>query len=467
MTRTSVQTPRIYRISRLRRAQSFKCFQISRCMRAVACFALLSAVAALAAPQPNQPLTLEECYRIAEQNHPDLATAQDLLQASQARLRERHSAYLPRLDFGISHNQQTYNYAPQPGTSPHQFAQFYQGESATTSPYYFAGLNLSQTIYDFGRTRGSVQRGQAELSASEQNRNRVRQQILLNVRSSYFGVLAAQELVGVRQNAVQDQTRHLEQIQAFFQVGRSPKIDVTRQEVELANSQLELTQAQSDLKVARAALAISMGLPVQGAPPIVNALGEETPRGLLSDLLAQAEKNRPDVRVLQQQVSAAQADVVAARGNTRPNIAFSTFYDYRNLRFPLIYNFGIGESLLQNLFSGGLYHSILQEAQFRLAASQSNLRSYLQQVDQEVYTDYQDASVAQDKIALAQKAADEAQQNLAFAEGRYSAGVGNIIELTDAELLATTTQSQLVEARYAYQVAVGRLQVATGQDPQH
>jgi outer membrane protein len=436
-------------------------------MKAVASFLLLSLLAASAAAQANQPLTLADCYRIAEQNHPDLATAQDLVQASQARLRQRHSAYLPRLDFGISHNQTTYNYAPQPGTSPRQFAQFYQGESATTSPYYYAGLNFSQTIYDFGRTRGSVQRGQAELAASEQNRERTRQQVLLNVRTSYFGVLAAQELVTVRQNAVQDQTRHLEQIQAFFQVGRSPKIDLTRQEVQLANSQLDLTQAQSDLQVARAALAVSMGLPVQGAPAIVHALGEEAALAPLPGLLSQAEKSRPDVRSVQQQVSAAQADVLAARANTRPNIAFSSFYDYRNLRFPLIYNFGIGETLLQNLFSGGLYHSILEEAQFRLAASQSSLRSYLQQVDQEVYTDYQDASVAQDKIALAEKAADEAQQNLAFAEGRYAAGVGNIIELTDAELLATTTQSQLVEARYAYQVAVGRLQVATGQDPQH
>lgn len=436
-------------------------------MKGVVLLALFCAVAALGQTPASQPLTLADCYRIAEQNHPDLTTARDLEQAAEARLGERHSAYLPRLDFGISHNQQTYNYAPTPGTEPRLFTQFYRGESASTSPYYYAGLNFSQTIYDFGRTRASVKRGRAEVAATQQNSDRVRQQILLNVRTSYFGVLAAQELVGVRQNAVQDQSRHLEQIQAFFQVGRSPKIDVTRQQVELANSQLELTQAQSDLKVARAALAVSMGLPVQGAPEIVNALGQEVPLPSLPGMLAQAENNRPDVQAMQQQVVAAQADVVAARANTRPNIAFSSFYDYRNFKLPLIYNFGLGETLLQNLFSGGLYHSILQEAKFRLAASQSSLRSYLQQVDQEVYTDYQDASVARDKIALAQKAADEAQENLAFAEGRYSAGVGNIIELTDAELLATTTQSQLVQARYSYQVAVGRLQVATGQDPQH
>lgn len=62
--------------------------------------------------------------------------------------------------------------------------------------------------------------------------------------------------------------------------------------------------------------------------------------------------------------------------------------------------------------------------QFRIVASQSSLRSYLQQVDQEVYTDYQNVSVAQDKIALAQKGADEAKENLAFCGGLLFGGGG-------------------------------------------
>jgi outer membrane protein len=108
-----------------------------------------------------------------------------------------------------------------------------------------------------------MERGRAELAQAQQNRDRVRQETLLNVRDGYFSVLAAQELVDVRQKTVQDQSKHLDQINAFFQVGRVPKIDVTRQEVQLADSQLDLVQAQSDLKISQAALATAMGLPVK------------------------------------------------------------------------------------------------------------------------------------------------------------------------------------------------------------
>src|SRR4029077_3073098 len=148
----------------------------------------------------------------------------------------------------------------------------YQGESWSTSPYYYTGLNFSQNIYDFGLTRGSVERGKAELAQSQQNRDRVRQETLLNVRNAYFSVLAAQELVQVRQKTEQNQSKHLDQINSFFQVGRVPKIDVTRQEVQLANAQLDLVQAQSDLTVAQAALATSMGLPVKSTFTLVDVL---------------------------------------------------------------------------------------------------------------------------------------------------------------------------------------------------
>ncbi len=99
------------------------------------------------------------------------------------------------------------------------------------------------------------------------------------------------------------------------------------------------------------------------------------------------------------------------------------------------------------------------------SVDESNLKSASIQVDQEVYTDYANTTVSQQQIDLASQADQEAQENLAFAEGRYSAGVGNIIELTDAELLAASSSAQVVTARYGYQLSLGRLEVATGRDP--
>ncbi|HET6177744.1 MAG TPA: TolC family protein [Candidatus Sulfotelmatobacter sp.] len=413
----------------------------------------------------NNPLSLSDCYRLAERNQPDLATAEAQIHVAEAHLKERRSSYFPHLSFGASHNQQTYNYAPTPGTSPATASLLFNGERWSSSPYFFTGLNFSQNIYDFGLTRGSVVRGNAELAQSQQNRDRIRQQTLLNVRNGYFAVLAAQELVQVRQKTVQNQTKHLDQINAFFNVGRVPKIDLTRQQVQLANAQLLLVQAQSDLTVAQAALATAMGLPVKNTFTLVDVLGTAQTLDPVDSYLTDAQTSRPDLRALREVITAAEGDIVAARSNFRPHLNFTSFADFENLKFPLIWNLGFGESLLQPLLSGGFNRAFLNETEQAKSAAESNLRSATLQVDNEVYTDYANTTVSQQQIDLATKADQEAQDNLAFAEGRYSAGVGNIIELTDAELLAATAGAQVVTARYSYQLAYGRLEVAAGKDP--
>jgi outer membrane protein len=235
--------------------------------------------------------------------------------------------------------------------------------------------------------------------------------------------------------------------------------------VQLANAQLDLVQAQSDLTVAHASLATSMGLPVKNTFALIDVLGSAKALDPVDSYLTGAQQSRPDLRALREVIAAAEGDIVVARSNFRPRLNFTSFADFENLRFPLIWNLGFGESLIQPLLSGGFNRAFLSETEQAKNAAESNLKSASQQIDREVYTDYASTTVSQQQIDLATKADEEARQNLAFAEGRYSAGVGNIIELTDAELLAATAGAQVVTARYTYQLSYGRLEVASGKDP--
>ncbi|HKS95204.1 MAG TPA: TolC family protein [Terriglobia bacterium] len=414
----------------------------------------------------GQPLSLAACLTIAHEHQPDLAASEAQVRAAEARLKESHALFRPRIDFGQSYTRQSYNFAAAPGNTPTQVSLFSQPESFANTPYYYAGLTYSQTIYDFGRTRGTVRRSEAELEGSRQDLQRLRDVVDLNVRTSYYSVLAAEELVRIRQDAVDNESKHFEQVTAFYEVGRRPKIDVTNQKVALANAQVDLRQAQETLDVARAALATSMGLPIEQAPEPVNTLKEQKEHEDLSHLLADAERIRPDIQSLKEQIAASEADLVVARSAFRPSFALASFFDYRNLKFPLIYNWSLGELMAQNLFAGGADRARLAEVRAQLDAAQANLASLVQRVRQEVYTDYSDLQVAQDKINLAITAERAAQENLELAEGRYQTGYGNIIELTDAQTLWTNSQAQEITTRYDYQIAAGRLTAAVGRPVQ-
>jgi outer membrane protein len=418
----------------------------------------------LAADAPRR-LSLAECLQIAEEKHPDLAAARALIDAARAQLRIARAGFRPHLDTGTSYTRQTYNFAASPGTTPRQVNLFYNGETTSNAPYYYAGLNLSQTVYDFGLTRGTVNRSEVELEAAQQNLRRVHDVVYLNVREAYYSVLAAEEVLQARQDAVNNQNKHLAQVVAFHDVGRSPKIDVTRQEVALASAQVDARQAVENLDVAKAALATAMGIPIDQAPEPLQTLGEVPAPASLEQLMADAEHKRPDAEALRDQIYAAQADIIVARSYFRPNIVLASFFNYRNLKFPLVYNWSLAGLLAQNLLDGGTKQGRLAAAQAEEVAAHANLTSLLQKIRQEVFTDHADMQVAKDKIQLNQKAVAEAKENLALAEGRYAAGYGNIIELTDAQTVLTDSEVQEIVSRYDYQSAAARLDVAVGRTP--
>jgi outer membrane protein TolC len=56
----------------------------------------------------------------------------------------------------------------------------------------------------------------------------------------------------------------------------------------------------------------------------------------------------------------------------------------------------------------------------------------------------------------------KARESLALAEGRYQAGIGPSIEVTDAQLAAVQAEIDHIQAQYDHQLSVARLFKAMG-----
>jgi outer membrane protein len=426
---------------------------------------LFKGATACLAAGPAATLSLEQCVQIALTKSPDVAAAESLIQAARANVKVSHAGYLPQLSAGQSYSRETYNYAGTAGTPPSLWEQFYKGQSNATANYYFGGLNFSQLIADFGRTKGAVETSLAQFQAAQHNLNFVRDQVYYNVRAAYFTVIAARQAVQIQKAAVEDAQKHLNQAEAFHRYGTVPEIDVTQEDVTLANAQLALTQARSNLKVERAQLATTMGLAVDQAPEPEESAVQLAPSESFNQLLDEAERARPDLLSQLDQVNAALGNVLVAKGNLRPDISLSFFLDWRNLTWPLVYNSGLEQMLAQTIFAGGANRAHLRAAQAQERAAQYNVSSFKLQVQQQVFAAVAAVQVAQEQIANATVADRYARQNLSLAEQSYKEGVGDIIQLDDAEYQATNAAMQLVAARYNYQVASANLDFAVGRGP--
>jgi outer membrane protein TolC len=95
-------------------------------------------------------------------------------------------------------------------------------------------------------------------------------------------------------------------------------------------------------------------------------------------------------------------------------------------------------------------------------AAQANVRAVELDIARQVEQAAIAVQEAEERIQAAQVAVVSAVENFRLAQGRFDAGVGTILELTDAQLALTQAQSSEAQALADYRIELARLQRALG-----
>jgi len=104
----------------------------------------------------------------------------------------------------------------------------------------------------------------------------------------------------------------------------------------------------------------------------------------------------------------------------------------------------------------------VEEAKATLNVVKANEESLRQMIFLEVQEAYLTLRAAEEAIPTAKLGVEQAQENLDIANGRYTAGVGNPIEVTDAEVGIANARTYYIQALYADKVAQASLEKAMG-----
>ncbi len=114
------------------------------------------------------------------------------------------------------------------------------------------------------------------------------------------------------------------------------------------------------------------------------------------------------------------------------------------------------------LFESGRTRAQVREAEATLRGTQAQQDSLRQQVRLEVAQALLSVRAARESLSATEEALTNAQARLRLAEGRYREGVGNIIELGDAQFDVTSAAAQRVQAQYSLATARTELGRALG-----
>jgi outer membrane protein len=188
--------------------------------------------------------------------------------------------------------------------------------------------------------------------------------------------------------------------------------------------------------------------------------GEEAP---LETLVDEALRARPDVAAKIAALRAQDLTNKATEGRYGPSLSAATGFTYQGRQLDnMVWNWSGALTLSWAIFEGGAVRASVREGQALSSAARAEIDIARQQARVEVDQARLTIIAGKAAIAAAERSLANAKARLDLAEVRYRTGVGNGIELSDAQLAATNAGFQRLQALLKLDTARAQLQKALG-----
>jgi len=415
------------------------------------------------APEPRPVLALREALAQSLKSQPTLRQAKAQTEAAEGRVDQARSGYLPQVTGNASYQRTTGNFVPRPGATAATIN--VPVASNKLYDYFNFSVTASQLIYDFGQTNSRWNAAESNVESQKANEGSIRNQTLANVYSAYFQAAANRALLRVAEDNLANQDRHFKQIDATVAVGIRPEIDRTQAKSDMATARVAWINARNSYETAKTQLNQTIGSNADSDYDVAEEeLGavegeEQTP----DQLTLTAVSRRPEIVALERQREAQITTLRAYRGGYGPSLSASATASDGGIKLnDMRYNWNVGVALVWPILQGGLTNGQIREASANIQATEAQLQTLKLQIRTQLVQAKLAIGASRESIASAEEAVANAKERLRLAEGRYTSGVGNVIELADAQVAFTNTRAQLVLARFNLAAARAQLITALG-----
>jgi len=329
-----------------------------------------------------------------------------------------------------------------------------------------ADLNFEIDLW--GKLRRSTEAARAELLATVDARNVVTITLIADVASVYLLLLDLDARVDIAHRTELTRKDSLGIIEARFEKGIVPLIDVNQAEIELADAVAELAALERQRGLAENTLSVLLGR----NPGPVGRMGHEVkdalqipevPVGLPSELL----ERRPDVRQASQQLAAQTARIGVAEALRFPSLSLTGTLGLASTELDDFISsdnkaWGVSANLLGPIFDAG-------RGKARVEAERARTEQLLNNYQLTVLRSFQEVEDALIEIRTFRKEAEAREEQVKSARSastlsraRYDGGVTSYLEVLEserslfrAELLASSTRREQVVSIVSLYKALG------------
>ncbi len=423
-------------------------------------FCLLAATLPVKA---SDVLTLEESIGIALERSLAALSAAEEIRAKEYEERSARADFYPKLSTGYSYTRlddETVDEANRrlPAGFTTVRRNTYTFDVTATQPV-FTGWALT-TTRDLASLGVDIAKIQKETTI---------QDLVLNVKDAYFGILKAEKLETVAKQAVEQLEAHLEVAQAFYEEGIIAKNELLQTEVEMAQSRQDLIKATNAVALAQSLFNKLLRREINEEVRIKDILEYSPVELSLDQALKKAEVMRPEIKEVSLNVLSAEKTVKLSKSDYYPTL--NLVGNYQRETDDVFLEYIPGEDpdrwtlTLQaewTFWEWGKRRHEVAAARARLAKARYLLDEIKDNIQLEVKEAYLSLREAAKNIQVAKTAVVQAEENFRMNEERYKQQVATSTDVLDAQTLLTQARTNYFNALSDHNIAWARLEQAMG-----
>jgi outer membrane protein len=425
-------------------------------------------------PADTVRLTLQDAVSRAVRESEEVQAARVQRSMADAQIVQARAGALPQISGGVVYNRTLasifdnirFDPDPEPGEDPppNPFAALPFGQANTWN----ASLQIAQPLYTGGRVGTALEISRNVRSAADLQIEEAEAEIALQVRSAYFQIVLAEQMVGIAREAFRFADETLRQVELFRQQGTASEFDVLRASVDRDNLEPGIVEAQNARRLAELNLKrlinLPADLPIATATPL-DPIVSEVDRTALQAAL----ERRPALRALDEEVAARGGAVRIARADRLPSIGAAGNFAYQAFPSQLTpfdtdwrrdWSLSLQASI--PIFNGLRTQGQIDQARAELRLAELQRVQTRQGLELELEAVLGEFDAARAQIDARRATVGQAVRALELAELRFRSGLATQLDISNARLLLQQARVNEAQSLFNYVNALARLERVSG-----
>ena len=410
-------------------------------------------------PFTADSLTLNLIISEVVQNHPLVKKAMENLNASDAKIGMAQASNLPEIDFSTTYSR----IGPISELTIPDMGNF----AFMPKDNYSTGLNVNQTISDFGKTGKGISLEKQGKELNRQSLEQVKQKLSEAAVNNFFVLVYLQEAIKIKDEQLNTLNEHLQFVLKKQATGSATQYEILTTQVRISVIENQKTDLETSREVQVSHLNSLLGKPEQQAQRVKNDLNFTLPTLQSDTLIASAMQNRDEMKLAQQKAKLAALRYNLAVSQNNPVINAFVSGGIRNGYIPYMYdpkaNFVAGVGIKVPIFDGKRNKYKLIEAKSSISANDQDTEVSRRTIIGEVIEGETSLKASQKKVDQSALQLRQASQAYDLAKARFDAGVITNLELLDGSTAVSESRLMLLKSRIDYTVNVFKLRSAIGE----